>query len=236
MAALLTSCFSAVWTRFFPVVKKLQSLLHDEQVIGDVSAAFIDFGMHMPIGDKDPNVRTASRALGAGVLLDLGIYTLTWAALGLDASPKRKPNVEPTISSSMIFHSDTDPEKKVDEETAIILNYPDLKAQAVCTSSLLHRTPSEFARFAGPKGTVSVGGFACSKPGYLVVRANGQPEQKLEFEVQGKGFHYEADAVAEDIRSGRTENATCSWNETLKIMSRMDAVRAQNGLIYPQEE
>ncbi|CAG9961984.1 unnamed protein product [Clonostachys byssicola] len=223
----------AVWTRFFPVAKKFQSLLHDEKAIGDIASVFVDFGLYMPISTADPARRTASRALGAGALLDLGIYTLTWASLTLDKAVSSK---SPKVMASMAFASETDPEKKVDEFTSVVLQYPDLKAHAMCTSSLLYKSAEEFAHVYGSKGSISVGGHMASRPQYLVVRLNGEEERRLDFEVSGFGFYYEADAVGADIRAGRLENSTCSLDSTLAIMSRMDNARAQCGLVYPQEE
>ncbi|CAH0054576.1 unnamed protein product [Clonostachys solani] len=229
----ILKCLIAVWTRFFPVAKKFQSLLHDEKAIGDIASVFVDFGLYMPISIADPTRRTASRALGAGALLDLGIYTLTWASLALDtALSSRHPNVV----ASMAFASETNPDKKVDEFTSVVLQYPDLKAHAICTSSLLYKSAEEFAHVYGSKGSISVGGHMASRPQYLVVRLNGEEERRLDFNVPGFGFYYEADAVGADIRAGRLENRTCSLDSTLAIMSRMDNARVQCGLTYPQEE
>ncbi|PSN66001.1 NAD(P)-binding protein [Corynespora cassiicola Philippines] len=226
----------AVWTRFFPIAKALQSLLHEEKVIGDIYNVHIDFAMIMPIGGAaNPDARVVSKALGAGALLDIGIYSLTWASLALDTSPKRNKNVSPEITSSMLFFDETDESKKIDEQDTVVLRYPDIKAQAVCTSSLLRKTPDEFGLVSGSKGTIAIGGVATSKPGFLVVRVSGEEEKKIDFDVPGYGFHYEADAVAEDIRAGRLENQTCPHETTLTIMSRMDTARSQCGLVYPQD-
>lgn len=233
---MLNSNTIAVWTRFFPLAKKLQALLHDDKIIGDIRSTFIDFSLCMPIKDAKPGARTALRSLGAGALLDIGFYTLVWASMILDVSPSRDLSISPGISSSMTFHSETDPERMVDEQVTVVLNYPDLRAQAICTASMLHKTPDEFARVIDSKGTISVLGLAASKPSSLVVKVSGEEDLMLNFEVPGWGFHYEADAVAEDIKAGRKENETCSLNETLKIMSWMDTARSDCGLVYPQEE
>lgn len=222
-----------MWTRFFPVAKKFQELLHQEKAIGDIASVFVDFGIHMPPSKADAKARTAKLALGAGALLDIGIYSLTWASMALDTA--RDSATEPDLTAKMLFCSETDEDKKFDEQTTVILQYGDLKANAICTCSLQYKTGDEFARVEGEKGSISVGGVATSKPGYLVVRTDGE-EKRLDFEVPGWGFHYEADAVAEDIKAGRTENETCPLDTTLMMMKRMDAARAQCGLVYPQEE
>ncbi|KAH6621709.1 hypothetical protein C7974DRAFT_397013 [Boeremia exigua] len=226
----------AVWTRFFPITTKLNSLLYEEKIIGDIAAVFVDFGLNMPIGKADPTTRVASKALGAGALLDIGIYSLTWASIILDKSPSRQTNTSPDMSATMTFHNEKlDIAERIDEQVTAVLRYSDLKAQAICSASLLYKSGAEFARIEGSKGSISVGGVAASKPGYLVIRVQDEEEERLDFEVPGFGFHYEADAVAEDIRAGRQENATCSWSDTTTIMSRLDAIRSTCGLTYPQD-
>ncbi|KAF5014893.1 hypothetical protein F66182_13966, partial [Fusarium sp. NRRL 66182] len=145
----------AVWTRFFPIVNKLQSLLHEEKLIGEIAHVMADFSLYMPIAQNDPNARTASLALGAGALLDIGVYSLTWASLVLDTSPNRNTSIEPGLTASMIFHNETDPDKRIDEEVAVILKYPDLKAQAICTASLRSKTGQEFAHIYGSEGSIA---------------------------------------------------------------------------------
>ena len=48
---------------------------------------FVDFGLDMPIASLSPSARTADPSLGVGCLLDIGIYTLTFASLILDQHP-----------------------------------------------------------------------------------------------------------------------------------------------------
>ncbi|KAK4954141.1 hypothetical protein LTR10_007569 [Elasticomyces elasticus] len=224
----------AIWTRFFPIVKKLQSLLHEDMIIGDVSLVEADFGIHMPISNAKADTRVASKELGAGALLDIGIYTLTWASLILDSSPRRNTKIQPNLVSNMIFHDD-DPERRIDEGDTIVLTYPDIKAQAVCTASLLRKTGEEFCWIKGSKGSIAVGGLAASKPGYLAIRVNDEEEKRMDFDVLGMGFHYEADSVAEDVLAGRLENRTCPLGATLQIMSQISEARAQSSLTYPKD-
>ncbi|KAJ8114211.1 hypothetical protein OPT61_g3857 [Boeremia exigua] len=227
----------AVWTRFFPITTKLHSLLYKEKVIGDIATVFVDFGLNMPIGKADPKARVASKSLGAGALLDIGIYSMTWASLILDKSPHHQAEASPSINATMTFQDETlDAADRIDEQVTAVLTYSDIKAQAICSASLLYKGREEFARIEGSKGSIAIGGMSTSKPGYLVIRVQDQKELRLDFEVPGFGFHYEADAVAEDIRAGRKENAVCSWNDTLTIMSRLDAIRNMCGLVYPQDE
>ena len=120
--------------------------------------------------------------------------------------------------------------------TSIILNYPELHAQAICTASMCYKTHSDFCRIEGDKGSIIVGGGAASRPGYLIVKKKGDEEEnRIEFEAPGWGFYYEADAVAEDLRKGRTENEIMPLKESLRMMRLMDSIREQNGLRYKQD-
>ncbi|RDW80350.1 hypothetical protein BP5796_05048 [Coleophoma crateriformis] len=221
----------AVWTRFYPLVKKLGELLHTEKVIGDISRAFIDFGLDMPISKLPPSARTADPALGAGALLDVGIYTLTWAAVIFDQHPVQKASgQEPLVASSMSLTGGAD------DITSVILNYPALHAHAICTCSMNCRSGPEFARVEGSLGTISVGGPAASKPEYLIVKKKDGQEEKLEFKFEGWGFFYEQDAIAECLAKGEKECSVMPLDETSRIMRLMDQIRAANGLKYVQDD
>jgi hypothetical protein len=52
----------------------------------------------------------------------------------------------------------------------------------------------------------------------------------------GHGYQFELMEVNRCIREGSTESAIMSWNDTLEVMGTMDALRAQFGLVYPQEQ
>lgn len=67
----------AMWTRFTPLVMTLQKKLHEERVIGNIRRTFCDFGTEMDIAALGPESRLKNPELGAGSLLDIGIYSLT---------------------------------------------------------------------------------------------------------------------------------------------------------------
>jgi dihydrodiol dehydrogenase / D-xylose 1-dehydrogenase (NADP) len=209
-------------------VAELQKLLYKDEVIGDISRVFVDFGLEMPISKMDPSSRTADPKLGAGSLLDVGIYNLTWVAVTLAPHPKND-GTEPQVASAMSFYNGTD------EMSSVILNYNALHVQAICTASMLYKTAEEFCRIEGSKGSISVGGKAGSRPDFLVVRENGKEEKRIDFEIQGWGFYWEADQVALDLAAGKKESSIIPLDETLRMMKLMDRIRADNGLIYPQD-
>lgn len=189
----------------------------------------MNFGLDMPMASLPPSARTADPSLGAGCLLDNGIYTLTFASLILDQHPDNAGGALLIVASSMTFTNGAD------EMTSMILNYPSLRAQAILTASMLCKSGPEFCRVEGSKGSLSVGGQAVSRPDFIVVREKGKEERRLDFEIPGRGFHWEADAVAIDVLEGRKESSVMPLAETLRIMRTMDAVRKANGLVYPQD-
>ncbi|KFY29423.1 hypothetical protein V493_02379 [Pseudogymnoascus sp. VKM F-4281 (FW-2241)] len=201
----------SVWTRFFPITSALQKLLHQDKVIGAVSRVFVDFGLNMPIASLPPTARTADPALGAGALLDIGIYSLTWAALILDHHPDNAYQTPKIVSSMSTVGG-------ADEMTSMILNYEALHAQAICTASMCFKTREEFCRVEGTGGST------------------GEEERRVDFETVGWGFWYEQDAVAEALAAGRKECGVMPVEETVRMMRVMDGVREANGLRYKQDE
>ena len=183
----------------------------------------------MPLASLPSSARTADPSLGAGALLDIGIYTLTWASLILDSHPDNDGSQPPSVVSSMSLVNG------VDEMSSVVLNYKSLAVQALCTSSMRSKSPAEFCRIEGEKGVILVGGAAASKPGFLVVKLKEGHEERTDFEIPGYGFYYEADAVAADLRAGRIENAIMPLEKTKSMMALMDKIRAQNGLRYQQD-
>lgn len=218
---------SAVWTRFFPVTKALQSLLHSEKVLGKIYRVFVDFGLDMPLSSLPATARTADPTLGAGALLDIGIYTLTWADVIL--SPLVASAAPKVVSALSMVGG-------VDEMATVVLNYEASGIQAICTSSMRNKSDETFCRIEGEKGVILVGEPAASKPGWLEVNINGEKAQRTDFDVAGWGFHFEADAVGADLRAGRKESEVVPLGTTRSVMALMDEVRRQNGFRYKQDE
>ncbi|CAG7559901.1 unnamed protein product [Fusarium equiseti] len=218
----------AMWTRFFPLVKMIQKLVHEEKAIGDVVRLFADFAMDQRIESLAPEHRLRDLALGAGSLLDIGIYSLTWGLLGLDAGVGEKATT-PKICASQTFI-----QGGVEVSTSIILQYPDGK-QGIITSNSKVKTPPAFCRIEGTKGHIIVEGPAAAPENFTVYMDGETEGKKYDFEKPGRGFYWEADAVAMDIAAGKTESDIMPWAETVRVMEIMDEVRRQGGTKFPQD-
>ncbi|KAH8889420.1 dimeric dihydrodiol dehydrogenase [Thozetella sp. PMI_491] len=231
----------AMWTRFSPVVTNLQDQLHSKKVIGKILRVFCDFSLDMDIASLGPESRLKNPALGAGSLLDIGIYSLTWTLLGLDPGLGEKAQKPKILAAQTLSDG-------IDVASSALLLYPD-GAQGVVTSAMHTRSPTAFCKIEGTDGYVVVEGLAPSVPSSFTVyskKASG-PEwedaevaghKKTQYTVQkeGKGFFWEADAVAVDIAAGKKENDIMPWAETIRVMEIMDEIRRQGGAKFPQDE
>ncbi|KAJ2902734.1 hypothetical protein MKZ38_000160 [Zalerion maritima] len=218
----------ALWTRFFPLFEAFQRVLHRDEAVGDVVRVFCDFAMNQSLSSLDASSRLKNPALGAGSLLDIGIYSLTWGLAALDSQMGGKAQQPKIVAAQTLVDS-------IDVASAMILLYPDGK-QGILTCNTSTKTPPVFCRVEGTKGHILVEGVASSAPRSFTIYTPQTPEgQKYEFERPGKGFYWEADSVALDIAAGKTESVQLPWAETLRVLDMLDEVRRQGGAKFPQD-
>jgi hypothetical protein len=170
--------------------------------------------------------RLKNPALGAGSLLNIGIYSLTWVILAMETNFGHE---QPKILASQVIRDE------IDIATTAILTYSQGK-QGVVTASLSTTSPSSFCRIEGAKGFVIVDGPAASMPQSFTVHVHNQMPVKYEFKAPGRGYYWEADAVALDISANKKGNSVMPLTETIRIMSLMDEIRRQGGAVFPIEE
>ncbi|KAL0932245.1 dimeric dihydrodiol [Colletotrichum truncatum] len=230
----------AMWLRHRPLVQDLQRLLHKEKIIGDVFRVYSEFGLEMDIPNLPDDSRYKQPYLGAGSLLDLGIYTLTWAILGLD--PGTPANSEmPKIFAAQTHYGD------VEVTSSVILQYPSTGRQGVVTSTTMATgNPDVLARIQGTNGTIEVQGTVPSDPEAFTVYPKFWRDQnkgivgrdsgkKYDYKPIGRGYYWEADNAALDVLAGRLESSVMPWSETIRVMEIMDEIRRQGGTVYPQD-
>jgi predicted dehydrogenase len=75
-----------MWTRFFPLLRTLQNLLHEENIIGDVRRVFCDFGLDMRLYSLPKTSRLKDVGLGAGSLLDIGTILMSGGTASMPSS------------------------------------------------------------------------------------------------------------------------------------------------------
>lgn len=235
----------AMWTRFKPITFELRKRIFEDKAIGDVTRVFCDFGLDMNISALGPESRLKNPALGAGSLLDIGIYSLTWGLLALDDKiGDEAKEMEITGVQSL--------RDGVDTTSTIVLKYPKSGKQGILTSTTDFKTPFVFCRIEGTDGYIEVAGPGASAPSSFTVHkkhqasskgdpstGNGEDAKPEEYEMASegdRGFHWEADAAAMDIAEGRLENTIMPHAETLRVLRILDEVRRQGGARFPQDD
>jgi hypothetical protein len=118
-----------MWVRFFPLVTTRQKLLLQDKVIGNVRRIFYDFGLDVPLASLPAPSRLKHPVLGAGSLLDIGIYSITWGILALEDQTVT-PSVQPvqTIIDG------------IDVSSSILLFYASTGKHGILTCTMQHKT------------------------------------------------------------------------------------------------
>lgn len=205
----------AMWTRFLPIIAKVRDWL-SEGAIGDVQVVTADFGGRARF---DPESRLFNPDLGGGALLDLGVYTVSFASMVFDRQPSR--------IASLAHIGET----HIDEQSGMLFAY-DQGQLALLYSTIRAGTPQS-AQILGSEGAIRI------HPSFWRATAatltTGGSEQTLELPYVGNGYTCEAAEAMRCLREGRKESDTMPLDETLAVMGTLDRVREQWGLRYPME-
>jgi len=205
----------AMWTRFLPAMDAVRDAVENE--LGDLHLLETDIGAPTPF---DPEHRMYNPDLGGGALLDLGIYPIAFA-FELLGPPD-------DITSSALIGT-----TGVDEQCAAVFSYDD-GAQAIWHASM-RADAGRTCSIAGPEGRLEGARAWWKGAPYTLTRTDGTTEV-FETPFEGKGYQFEAAHVMNCLRAGRTESPVMPLDESRAIMATMDAMRADWGIRYPQEE
>ncbi len=208
----------AMWTRFLPHIDVVRQVL-EQGLIGDVESVYADHGQLLwPDGPQ----RLSDPALAGGALLDLGVYTMSFASFVMG------PFASLTAAGSLT-------DLGVDRQEAVTVTN-DAGAVGLLHSTMAARTPCG-ATICGTKGRLDFGTAFYWATWVRMSSASGEVVGQFDSLPQDAeiGLRYEAAEAARCVASGATESATLPWAETLRVMDAMDEVRAQLGVRYPGE-
>lgn len=216
----------AVWTRFFPVVKKAIEIVKSGK-IGDIRTIESTFSFRVADGDTS---RLTDPEKAGGSLLDTGVYNLHFCHMMYEKAPVRIIGL-----ASM----DTDEYHiQVDEQAAYIGQYD--KGELAVLMSGIRTETFHTAYVYGTKGSITVPMFW--KPTKIEVFVDGETEviempvsQKIA-EIEDEGYQYQIASVNEYIREGLKESPLVPWEASLNVMKQMDSLRKDWGLVYPCEK
>src|SRR5262249_37162882 len=165
------------------------------------------------VAPTDASARMWDPALGAGALLDMGIYPLTFARLML--GPYAAVSAAGTLSDSGI-----------DLDVAVAGRHEGGAVSALTTS--MTSTSPRTATVATDEGLLELPRDFHHPPYATWTPAGGEP-QRLEppSPVLGTGLGNEAAHVQDCLRDGLTESPLVPAAQTLELLGVMDDVRAQ---------
>ena len=204
----------AMWTRYMPLLTYIRGTL-GSGIIGDPTMLICNLAYN--VADKQ---RLIDPMLAGGALLDLGVYTINFAAMMFGTDIDK-------ITSTC-----TKTDTGVDEANSITFTYKDGK-MAILNSTM--------------KAVSDRRGVIYGTHGYLVVEninnfesvtvydLNHKPIKTMKAPKQITGYEYEVISSFEAMEKGELECWEMPHNETLRIMEIMDGLRREWGIKYPFE-
>ena len=209
-----TFLMEAFWTIFQPKFLKVLELSKDKE-LGLLKFVKSDF---MFKADFDPDKRLYNIDLGAGSLLDIGIYPIfrSLFLLGKPKVIKTMANIRPT---------------GVEDSICMLFSY-DNGAMAVLTSSFESSCKNE-TELCFEHGYIK---FERDPEHPILLEKNGNL-QEIGFDMpKGMGYELEAVHVMECLDQGLIESPILPLSTSQDLMEILDAVRKDAGIVFPKHD
>lgn len=204
----------AIWTRYMPLSQTICELV-DNGAIG--RPQLLTANLCYPNYHKE---RMHKPELAGGALLDLGVYTLNFAAMVFGTDIIR--------TTSACIKTDTG----VDAQNSITLEYADGKMAILCSSQMAKSDRQ--GSISGDKGFMIVDNI--NNPQKVsVYDSDYQLTAVYNCPPQITGYEYQVYASIEALENGWLESPFMPHQETLRIMRQMDELRKEWGVIYPSD-
>ena len=203
----------AMWTWFIPAVVDLKRRIAGGE-IGRVVTIDSDFAIRIDTTDG----RHRRVDLAGGALLDLGIYPMTFACFMLGEHPDDVKTIGRLT------------EEGVDSTIGGVASFPGGTIATFQTS--LDAFSGLSARIVGTEGRIEVDAPFWATTSFTILRTTAEPER---IELHSDGLAHEAAHAMERIRGGHLESDVIDLDTTMRSMRMLDDVRAQVGVVYPEE-
>jgi len=222
-----------VWTRFFPVLRKIRDVLGSGEV-GEPRYMTGDFGFVAP---TDPNHRLWHLDQAGGAMLDIGVYLVQAAVMVFGTSAPSKIQCTGKVLDA-----------GMDSEGSLLLTWAE-KGTASLFCTLTVNTPEELL-IVCTGGHIRVAGPAHCPQQLTVSKEQGRGKfssETFNFDLpkcpeglslnfpNSEGFLYQAQAVEKAIEDGLQECVEYNLDESLAVVRIMDEYRKQLGVKYPSE-
>lgn len=204
----------AIWTRYLPMSRTIAELVRK----GAVGTPYLlSANLGYAITNRERLVRPE---LAGGALLDVGVYTLNFAAMVF--------GTEILSTTSTCVKMDNG----LDAQDSITLVYPG-ERMAVLNSSMLARSDRQ-GIISGDGGHMIIDNIN-NPQSIKVLDGNYQTVAEYHAPSQVTGFEYEVNACLEALDKGLLQTLDMPHDETLRIMRQMDALRKEWGVRFPFE-
>ena len=192
-----TFAMEAMWTRFNPAIAAIRELIAAGE-IGELRAVHGDL---TAFRTYDPSDRLFNPETGGGVILDLGVYVISFAEAFLGV-----PDIVHTVGSLL--------PNGVEGSFSLLFGYDDGRS-ATLSGSFEAYGPGRFM-LLGTKGWIDVHPRFHRSPSLTLWR--GKEAEELSFE---SGYHFEVVHAGECIAAGRTESDVMPLDDTLAVQRIM---------------
>ena len=207
----------AMWTACHPVVRAVVDGLEAGR-FGVPRQLHADLGF---VVERPPDDRMRDPALGAGALLDMGVYPLTFADLTLGPAT--------SLAASAVLD-----ERGIDLDVAIAGAHAGGAVSAL-TASMTSISPRT-ATIATDRGRIELPRDFHHPPYAVWTPLEGEPERiDGTAPLLGRGLGNEAAEVARCLADGLRESPLVPHDRTLRLLAQMDDVRRQVGVRYPAD-
>lgn len=204
----------AIWTRYLPMSRTIAELVRK----GAVGTPYLlSANLGYAITNRERLVRPE---LAGGALLDVGVYTLNFAAMVF--------GTEILSTTSTCVKMDNG----LDAQDSITLVYPG-ERMAVLNCSMLARSDRQ-GTISGDGGHMIIDNIN-NPQSIKVLDGNYQTVAEYHAPSQVTGFEYEVNACLEALDKGLLQTLDMPHDETLRIMRQMDALRKEWGVRFPFE-
>ena len=205
----------AIWTRYMPSRQIINDVINSG-IVGKIRVLTANLSYTMT--QKE---RIVEPALAGGALLDVGVYTLNFAAMHFGTDIER---IESSIQMT---------DKGVDGLESITIFYRDGK-MAVLNAGIYTRSDRK-GIFYGEKGYIIVENIN-NPQSISVFDDSDRLIKKIDVPPQITGYEYELLECEKCLAEGKIESDSMPLADSLYMMKQMDGLRKDWGLVYPQEK
>jgi predicted dehydrogenase len=206
----------ALWPPFQPFYNKAAEILNSD-ALGKIIHLHGYFSFIPPY---DPDDRKFNLTLGAGSLLDIGIYPVIDALtfLGIPSEVKALAVFGKTGS---------------EESLSVIFSYPDGKTASLYSS---FRTNAGIGcNILCENGNLSViRGRDMNQS--TILELHGREKQEFRFSPEAMGYHWEAEEVMRCLDEGLIESPVVPLSFSRDLMMTLDRIRKTAGIVFPGDQ